>query len=169
MNQKHWILLGALILTLLTIFFAGFGRTTGSLLDFAQQAELYANLAFGACGIVLAWLLYEASTKLRFRYVYMLLGSILTLSALFITSPDQTFLSDLSYGASFIATIVLMLRAVLYVAILHFSRKALFDYIDLEELYLKAKTEPLAAAVGMVAIAISLIPVALLIVAAVGN
>lgn len=169
MNTKVWILLGALILTLATIFFAGFGHTTASLLDFAQQADLYANLAFGALGIVAAWVLYEASVKLRFRYVYMIFGSLLILGALFVASPDHTFLSELPYGAGFIATIVLMLRAVLYVAILHYSRKALFDYIDLEELYLKAKTEPLAAAVAMVAIAISLIAVSLLIVSAVGS
>jgi len=169
MKTKQWILLGILLFTLSAIFIVSFGHTTGSLLDFAQQADLYTNLTLGACGIVAVWGLYEASVRLRFRYVYMLFGSTLILGALFVTSPDHTFLSELPYGAGFIATIVLMLRAVLYVAILHYSRKALFDYIDLEELYLKAKTEPLAAAVAMVAIAISLIAVSLLIVSAVGS
>ncbi len=169
MNQKHLIVLGALILTLATIFFTGFGRSPASLLDFAQQADLYANLTLGACGVVLTWVLYEASTKLRFRYVYMLFGSLLILGALFVTSPDQEILTNLSYGAGFIATIVLMLRAVLYVAILHYSRKALFDYINIEELYDKAKLEPTAAAIAMLSVSVSLIAVSMLIVAAVGS
>lgn len=105
---------------------------------------------------------------MRFRHVYMVGFSILTLLLLFITSPDVGVIDSLPMGAGFLATVVLMLRAIVYVAILHFSRKALFDYLDMEALHEKAKTEPLSAAIAMVAIAIAMIAISMLIVAAVG-
>jgi len=144
-------------------------KTHGFFEAFVQSPSLGSNLLVLAGVIVTLYGLHIATERLRFRYVYMLVGSLLTLGALFIVSPDQGFLSELSYGASFIATLVLMLRSVLYVAILHYSRKALFDYIDLEELYLKAKEDPKASAIAMLAVTVALIPIALLIVAAVGN
>jgi hypothetical protein len=105
---------------------------------------------------------------MRFRHVYMIGFTFLTFLMLFVTSPDVGIIDSLPMGAGFIATVVLMLRAVIYVAILHFSRKALFDYLDMEALHEKAKTDPMAAAVAMVAMAIAMIAIAMLIVAAVG-
>lgn len=105
---------------------------------------------------------------MRFRHVYMIGFTFLAFLMLFVTSPDVGFIDNLPMGAGFVATVVLMLRAVIYVAILHFSRKALFDYLDMEALHEKAKEEPISAAIAMIAMAIAMVAISMLIVAAVG-
>lgn len=106
--------------------------------------------------------------NIRFRHIYMVWFSLLVLVMLFVSSPDVGLIDALPMGAGFIATVVLMLRAVLYVAILHFSRKALFDYLDLELLYDRARHDPVGAGLAMIAVSIAMISIAILIRAAVG-
>lgn len=104
--------------------------------------------------------------KLRFRNIYLIGFSVITLALLFLTSPDVHILDGLEYGGGFVATLVLLMRAVVYVAILHFSRKALFDYIDLEYIYDRCKENPIALGLFAVMIGLAMISIAALIVAA---
>lgn len=105
--------------------------------------------------------------KIRFRHVYMTLFSILILMALFLSDPDVGLIQDLGFGAGFVATILMMLKAILYVAILHISRRALIDYIDLEVYFKRAVEHPNGAGMALIAVALMMIAVATLIVAAV--
>jgi hypothetical protein len=89
----------------------------------------------------------------------MIAGSFLVLAIWLLTDPDLGILNQMSFGASTLATIVLTLKVVLYVAILHISRKALFDYIDMERVFQKAITT--ANGSGYVAIAVSIICLAI--------
>ena len=47
----------------------------------------------------------------------------------------------MSFGASTVATLVVLTKSLLYVTLLHYSRKALFDYIDLSEYFESAKRD----------------------------
>jgi hypothetical protein len=108
-------------------------------------------------------------TDLRFRHVYMGLGTILFLVSYILTDPDLALLSSLSFGASTLATVIYLLKTVIYVAMLHISRKALFDYINLEQVYRKATESPAGAGYTMIAVAITMLAISLVITAAVSS
>lgn len=104
---------------------------------------------------------------MRFRHVYMGGFSALILIGLFVSSPDAGIIQDLPFGAGFIATILLMLKAVIFVSLLHFSRKALFDYVDLAEYFNQAKTTPEGAGQALISVALAMVAIAILIYASV--
>lgn len=110
----------------------------------------------------------EAKHKgLRFRYVFMGLFGALALALLFITDPDSKILTALPIAAGFVATIVLLVSAVLYVTMLHLSRRGMFDYVDLSEFFTKAFETPTGAGLALVSIGLSNIAIALVILASV--
>lgn len=101
--------------------------------------------------------------KMRFRYVYMAIFSILFLISAFVGDPDNGLIQDLPMGAGFVASVLVTLRVVIYVTLLHLSRRALLDYIDLEVYFNKAKETPQAAALALLAVSVMMICVTLLI------
>lgn len=110
----------------------------------------------------------EAKHKgLRFRYVFMGLFGALALALLFITDPDSKILTALPIAAGFVATIVLLVSAVLYVTLLHLSRRGMFDYVDLSIFFTKAFETPTGAGLALVSIGLSNIAIALVILASV--
>ncbi len=56
-----------------------------------------------------------------------------------LTDPSTGLIRDLPFGAGTVASIIILLKAVLYTGFLHISRKGLMDYFDLEEFINKAK------------------------------
>lgn len=76
--------------------------------------------------------------RLRFRHAYMTIGSFFVILIWMLTDPDNNLVSKLPFGASTIATLIVLLKSVLYVTMLHLSRKALMDYLDLETVFKKA-------------------------------
>lgn len=100
---------------------------------------------------------------MRFRHIYTIFGSILVLALWLVTDPDLGIITELSYGASTIATLVILTKALLYVTLLHYSRKALFDYLDLQEYFIKAKEDPKAAGLAMIALSIFTLAIAVVI------
>lgn len=103
---------------------------------------------------------------MRFRYVYMGIGSILVVLLLLTADPDSGIISNLSFGASTLASLLVMLNIILYTAALHLSRKALLDYLDLEEFFKRAYTTPEGAGRATQAIAIIMLAIAVVIYAA---
>lgn len=85
--------------------------------------------------------------KMRFRFVYMAIFCVLFLVAAFIGDPDSGFIQDIPIGAGFIATMLVTLRVVLYVTLVHISRKAWFDYVDLAVFFNKTKENAIASAI----------------------
>ncbi len=67
---------------------------------------------------------------IRFRNLFLILGSALVLAALFFTDPDK--------GLSTAMLLQALVVPVLAVGIAHLARKALFDYLDLGETIRKA-------------------------------
>lgn len=104
---------------------------------------------------------------MRFRHIYMIIGSILTLLLWLLTDPDTGFIQNLGFGASTVATIVILLKSVFYVALLHMSRKALIDYIDLKPYFDKALQTSEGAGRALMAVAIMMIAIAIVMLAAV--
>ena len=102
--------------------------------------------------------------KMRFRYVYMVLFTLLAFSLMFLTDPDNGIIQNLAYGAGFVATIVLLTKVVVYVSMLHISRKARFDYVDLQKYFTKTVESPLSASIALIAAAIFTLCITLIIV-----
>ena len=103
---------------------------------------------------------------MRLRNIYTIIGSVLVLLLWVLTDPDGGLLQHLTFGSSAIATIVILSKSILYVAVLHVTRKALFDYIDLGDLYDKAKETPQGAGLAIVGVGLFIVACAIVIYAA---
>jgi hypothetical protein len=100
--------------------------------------------------------------RLRFRHAYMTLGSFLVILLWLLTDPDNNIVQHLPFGASTVATLLILLKSVLYVTVLHLSRKALMDYLDLKTVFDRAMQSSEGAGrvfmgVGLVFVAISIV------------
>ena len=93
---------------------------------------------------------------MRFRTAFSLLGFILVTALWLLTDPDLGLVTQLSFGAGLIATLVLLSKGILGPSLLYLTRKAMFDYkvADMEELGKKAAESSVGA--GLYAIAIAL-------------
>ena len=102
-------------------------------------------------------------SNMRFRFIYMVLFSIVALLAMFFSDPDLGFIQNLSYDTGFIATCVVLTKVVIYVAMLHMSRRALVDYLDIQKYFEKALEEPIAAAIALISVALMMVCITLII------
>lgn len=103
--------------------------------------------------------------KIPFRYIYMGLFSTLVILALIATDPDTHLIQNMPFGASTLATIVVLTKGVLLVTMFHLSRKGLFDFLHLKTFFDKTLETPLSAAIALVALAIFMNSVANLLIA----
>lgn len=99
---------------------------------------------------------------MRFRHIYIGLGSLFVILIWLLTDPDTGLITSLPIGASTVATLVILLKSVLYVGVLHLSRKALCDYLNMEKIFTRAAQS--AEGAGLVAISVSLLMIAIAIV-----
>lgn len=104
--------------------------------------------------------------KLRFRHVYVFFGSLMVVLLSLLSDPDTGVISSLPFGAGTLVTFLILLKSVLYVALLHFSRKALIDYLDLETVFEKATQTPDGAGKAAIAVALFSVSIAIVIYAA---
>lgn len=102
----------------------------------------------------------------RFRYIYMFIGSLVVLFALFSADPEVGVLQQLPFGAPLVASLLKLAQIVFFVTIMHLSRRALFDYVDLSDFFTKALETSEGAGRALIAIAIAMLAIALLIFAA---
>ncbi len=68
----------------------------------------------------------------RFRNVFLVLGSVAIVAFMYVSDPNPGYGRTLVFLASLATPVVAVLFA-------HFARKALFDYLDMGQLYRKAK------------------------------
>lgn len=106
---------------------------------------------------------------MRFRHVYTIVGTILVLVFWTATDPDLGLITGMSYGASTIASLAILAKGVLYITLLHYSRKGLLDYIDLKEYFLKAKESSGGAGMALIAVSIIMLAIAVVIYAGTSN
>lgn len=76
---------------------------------------------------------------MRFRNIFLGLGTLLVAFALFMTDVDR--------GASTAIWFLGAASGIIAVALAHLSRKGLFDYIDMQEYAKKAAETPLGSAI----------------------
>lgn len=104
--------------------------------------------------------------KMRFRNVFMVYGTLLTIMVWVLSDPDLGFVQNLPFGSSTAGTFIILLKSVIYVAALHLSRRALVDYLDLEEYFLKAKETAQGAGLATLAVGLIMVAIAIVILAA---
>lgn len=104
---------------------------------------------------------------MRFRDVFLGIGSILVLILLILGDPAQGVVQDMPFGAATVGLILNLVISVFFVAFLHFSRKALVDYIDLEEFFKKAIESSQGAGMAIIGVGLIMLSVAVVIFAAV--
>lgn len=93
---------------------------------------------------------------MRFRYIFIFFGSLLFIAAMFLTDPDGGMVDALKVGyyATTIAALLTLASKLLPVLFAHLSRKALFDYLDLQTLARKAAETPVGSAIIFLAVCI---------------
>lgn len=101
----------------------------------------------------------------RLRDTYLIYGTLLALALYTVTDPDLGLISNMTYGGETLALVVLTIKAVIYLSLLHWSRKALFDYPcgDFEALGDMSIKTPVSAAIYAVAIAIMSLAISIII------
>ena len=104
---------------------------------------------------------------IRFRYLFMGLFGALALLLLFVTDPDSKLVTALPIAAGFVATVVLLVSAVLYVTLLHLSRRAMFDYVDLSVFFTKAMETSTGAGLALIGVGLSSVAISIVILASV--
>ena len=103
---------------------------------------------------------------MRFRNIFIGIGSLLVIILLLLSDPDGGLVQNLPFGAGTLSTIIILVISILYVGLLHYSRKALLDYLDLEELFNKAKLTPEGSGLAIIGIGLIMISVSIVILAA---
>lgn len=104
---------------------------------------------------------------MRFRSVFLGIGSLLVVLVLLLSDPDNGMVANLPFGAGTLSTLIILVTSVLYVGVLHLARKALTDYIDLEKVFNKAMMTPEGAGYVFIGIGLMMIAIAITINAAV--
>ncbi len=103
---------------------------------------------------------------MRFRHVYMGLGTFFVLVLSMMTDPDSGFVQSLPFGAGTVATLVILLKAILYTGFLHLTRKGLLDYFDYQEFINKAKETSEGAGSALIGVGLYIVAMAIVIFAA---
>lgn len=104
---------------------------------------------------------------MRFRHVFMGIGSLLIVLILVLTDPQNDLLTNLPFGSGTLATLIVLLTSILFVGVLHLARRALCDYLDLEVYFKKALLTPEGSGMATIAVAIMMVAIAIVISAAV--
>ena len=104
---------------------------------------------------------------IRFRYLFMGFFGALALLLLFVTDPDSKLVTALPIAAGFVATVVLLVSAVLYVTLLHLSRRAMFDYVDLSVFFTKAMETSTGAGLALIGVGLSSVAISIVILSSV--
>jgi hypothetical protein len=89
---------------------------------------------------------------MRFRHIFMGLGSAVVLASLFLTDPDQGIATGM--------LVLALVTPLLAVAFAHLARRSLFDYLDLEEVAERAKGSPTGS--GLIFVGVCIVIAALL-------
>lgn len=103
---------------------------------------------------------------MRFRFVFLGLGSILTILLMVLLDPDMALVTNLPFGAGAVSMMVVVAISILYIAILHIGRKGLLDYLDLETLFRQGPETADSASKKLIAVGLMMIAIAIAILAA---
>lgn len=103
---------------------------------------------------------------MKFRHVFLGLGSFLVLNVLLLSDPDSGLITNLPFGGGTMSLLIILASSVLYIGLLHLARKALLDYIDLGTFFKTAVRTPEGAGLAIVGVGLIMISVAIVILTA---
>ena len=103
---------------------------------------------------------------MRFRDIYLGVGSVLVLAVVFMSDPSVGLISQLPFGSSTLGLIINIIISLFYIGLLHYSRKALIDYIDMEVFFKKALETSQGAGMALIGVGLIMVSIAMVIVAA---
>lgn len=103
---------------------------------------------------------------MRFRDIYLGVGSILVLAVVFMSDPSVGLIAQLPFGSSTLGLIINIVISLFYIGLLHYSRKALVDYVDLEVFFKKAVETSQGAGFALIGIGLIMTAISLVIIAA---
>lgn len=94
-------------------------------------------------------------------------GGLLVLLVVFLTDPSVGVVAQLPVGSGTVGLMVNILVSMWFVGFLHYSRKGILDYIDLEVYFKEAIKSPVGAGLALVSVGLMMISIAVVILAAV--
>ena len=103
---------------------------------------------------------------MRFRTIYMGIGSLLTVLVLLLSDPDNHFISNLPVGGGTLTILIVLMSSILYVGLLHLSRRALMDYVDLSRFFTKALQSPEGSGLAIIGVGLIMVSISIVILAA---
>lgn len=106
--------------------------------------------------------------RIRKRDVFIYITSLIVLALYVLTDPYFGYIQQLPVGAGTVATLLILLKGLLYASLLHFTRKFIFDYdeADFQSLARKAKESPQGAGFALIGFSIMMVAFAIVIYAA---
>lgn len=102
------------------------------------------------------------SFKLKFRHIFTIGGTLVALLTLFGTAPGAGLIS-IPFGSDVLAKLSGLPAAAFGVALIYLGSRALLDYLDLEKITSKACENPQGAGLVAIAVAITRVAVALVV------
>lgn len=103
---------------------------------------------------------------MKFRHIFLGIGSLLTVIVLFLSDPDSGLIFNMPFGASTLTILIVLASSILYIGLLHLGRKALIDYVDMSEFFRNALRTPEGSGMALIAIGLLMVSVAIVILAA---
>lgn len=103
---------------------------------------------------------------MRFRTIYLGLGSILVGIILLLSDPDSQLITSIPFGAGTLTILIVLVSSILYVALLHLSRRALMDYVDLSRFFTKALQSPEGSGLAIIGVGLIMVSISIVILAA---
>ena len=103
---------------------------------------------------------------MRFRDIYLSVGSVLVFAVVFMSDPSVGLISQLPFGSSTLGLIINIIISLFYIGLLHYSRKALIDYIDLEVFFKKSLESSQGAGMALIGVGLIMTSIALVVIAA---
>ena len=103
---------------------------------------------------------------MRFRDIYLGVGSVLVLAVVFMSDPSVGLISQLPFGSSTLGLIINIIISLFYIGLLHYSRKALIDYIDMEVFFKKALESSQGAGMALIGVGLIMVSISMVVIAA---
>ncbi len=100
---------------------------------------------------------------MRRRALFLGLGSFATLLLLLLADPDTGIIQNLPIGAGVLGMLITLMSAILYLAILHWARKAFLDYIDLKKFFDKAFVTSEGSGYAIIGIGLMMVAISIVI------
>lgn len=119
---------------------------------------------------IISWIYFIIKTMnklIRPRVTYAILMILLVTITWVLADPDIELFANLKYGSTIIPLLLATTIAFLFTGIAHTLRKSLMDYVNLEELYNRAKTTATGAGLFALAVSIVFLSISFIIVAAI--